>query len=108
MINWDTTLKQPKGTPPYFLIKGKLTDRRNETVIQIIVSLGNGFQHSQGYKKYKVNPVLNQWGWNADGHLESKGINVLLSMNGPAPMTFTEFGEIQVLVENAKEALEAL
>lgn len=108
MINWDTTLKQPKGSPPYFLIKGKLSIRHHETVIQIIVSLGDGFQHSQGYKKYKVDPVMNQWGWSNEGHQVSKGINVLLSMNGPAPMTFADFNEIQMVVDKARQQLEAM
>lgn len=65
----------------------------------IIVNLGKGYN----YKTYRAEDA----GPYMCGQ-PTKGINVHISLNGPAQLTFAEMAEMHLAVEEAKVALENL
>jgi len=85
-LKWKAKLVGVKVGYPQVEI-GK-TFRGNGLVI--LVSLGNGYQ----YKYYKRE--------------ETKGLNIHLASSGPQQMTFQDFEDMNVAVQEAKEALEKI
>jgi hypothetical protein len=103
---WTSERKEPKGSPPFVIIKGKINQFQHFANVQVIVSLGNGFKHRQGYKQYVPDPQMSEWGRpKFHGEHETKGLQILMSMNGPAAMTFEQMGELYAAIEAARESL---
>lgn len=67
----------------------------------IIVSLGAGYNYKHYRAVREPNDPLSGWG-------TTEGINVHISLNGPAQMTFQEVTEMNLAIEEAKAKLEEL
>lgn len=106
-MTWTKELKQPKNSPPFFILKKKFGRGRgyDSTNVQAIVAL-DGFEHRQGYRRFTVEPKNPDRPWES-GTL-TKGVNVQLSMNGTAQLTFEDFYELDQVIQEARSVLRAL
>jgi hypothetical protein len=131
-LSWKAKIKGTKLGYPQVEIR-KTTTR--DSLILIIVNLGAGYNYKQyisedqDYVGKKIEDFPNEFyniNVNPDDYryddekycynreeldesaYPTKGINVHLSTNGPIQMTFAEMNEMQMAIEEAKQALESL
>lgn len=93
-LKWKAKLIRPKDTPPRVEIR-KSFNMGGGAQVLIIVSLGGGYNYGPGYR------VEQRWGGT------TKGINVHVSANSAACMTFDQWGEMMAAVAEAKAVLES-
>lgn len=96
---WAAELKKPKTGSAWVEIRKTTMSGSVGTAILIFVSLGGGF----GKRPAKIDVPWRHKAWEALGK-----INVQLSMNGPAQLTFEEFQDLYTAVEEAKQVLTLL
>lgn len=75
-----------------------INNGQGSTQVTIFVAL-DGWDFSKKYEYRSDESKGNYF------HTDTRGLNVRMSMNGPLLMTFEQFGEINQIVEEAKELL---
>jgi len=75
-----------------------INNGQGSTNITIFVAL-DGWDYATKYEARTAN-VTGEW-----FHTDTRGLNVRMSMNGPALMTFEQFNEIAQIVAEAKKYL---
>ena len=91
-LSWKAKLKYHTTPNPQVEIRKTFS---NGVQLLLIVNLGNGYT----YKYYS--PTGDE-----HGHNKTAGINIHMSMNGPAQMTFDELNDFHAAVQEAKLVLE--
>ena len=80
---------------------GGVSGRGPSSQVHIIVAL-DGWDYSKKHESRQAEPKPGKY-WN----LDTRGLNVRMSMNGPLLMTFDVFNEINQIVQEARDYLEA-